>query len=495
MDRSLFEQLDKYLFNPSSVAVVGASDMPGKWGFNIINRILETKDDRKIYAINNKRTKVHGLKTYKTVRDVPGAVDFAIIAVPFTDVPTVMEDCVAKGVKAGLIVSAGLGETGEEGAKLEQEMVAIARKGGMRFAGPNCMGHLNTGVNFYTTAFFEPVKRGNLGIVAQSGGFAGHIMHCGMEMGVGFSKVISSGNEADLHLEDYIEYLAQDPETKVIGAYVEGFREGRRFLEIAKETTRKKPIIIMKVGRTTAGAKAARSHTGALSGSDIISDVALKQAGVIRVDEIEELFDIAAALLRQPLPKGRRIGILTGGGGHGVVATDACARLGLEIADLSKSTIEKLDQVLPPRWPHANPVDTVAVPFVTYPCLWPIMEDENVDAVLAIASIGMSPWWRRASYLPIAMPSHLRDEAMRWMDLIEAEEIENLDIAIERMEQHQKPIIVTGMMMTPELKEAAVFKKLEEIGLLVYPTPERAAKALAHLCWYSEYLRQTDSWE
>lgn len=491
MNLSLFEHLDRYLFNPSSIAVVGASNVPGKWGFNIINRVLETQDDRKIYAINNKTPVVHGLTTYKRVINVPDPVDFVVIAIPFQDVPTVMEDCVAKEVKAGLVISAGLGETGEEGAKLEQEIVSIARRGGLRFAGPNCMGHFNTGVNFYTTGFFGPVKKGALGVVAQSGGFAGHIMHCGMEMGVGFSKVVSSGNEADLHLEDYIEYLAQDPETKVIGAYVEGFREGRRFLKLAKETTRKKPILIMKVGRTEPGAKAARGHTGALSGTDIISDVALKQSGVIRVDEIEELFDIAAALLRQPLPRGRRIGILTGGGGHGVVATDACARLGLEIVDLSKSTIEKLDEILPPRWPHANPVDTVAAGFVTYPCLWPIMEDENVDAILAVGSIGMSAWWRRGGFLPISMPSHLREEAMKWMDLIEAEEVKNLDLAVERMEQLQKPIIITGMMMIPELREAAVFKKLQEIGLIVYPTPERSAKVLAHLCWYSEYLRQS----
>jgi acyl-CoA synthetase (NDP forming) len=288
-----------------------------------------------------------------------------------------------------------------------------------------------------------------------------------------------------------MEYLAQDPETKVIAAYVEGFKEGRRFLQLAQETTKKKPIVIMKVGRTKAGAKAASSHTGALSGSDIISDVALKQAGVIRVDEIEELFDIAAALLRQPLPSGRRIAILTGGGGHGVIATDACETLGLEIATLSQDTIEKLNQILPPRWPHGNPVDTVAAGFVTYDCLWPMMEDENVDAILAVGSIGMSVRWRMHGDLPIAMPSHIRDEAMKWRDLIEYEELTGLDTAMERMDQYRKPIIITGMMLTHEMREASVLKKLEENCLLVYPTPERAAKVLAHLCWYSEYLRRT----
>ncbi|MBE0415153.1 MAG: CoA-binding protein [Dehalococcoidia bacterium] len=495
MNRPLFEYLDSYLFNPRSIAVVGASNFPGKWGFNIINRVLETKDDRKIYAINNKRPEVAGLKAYKSIRDVPEPVEFVVIAIPYIDVPTVVEDCVAKGVKAGLVVSAGLGETGEEGVRVEREIVAIAKRGGLRFVGPNCMGHFNTASNFFTTGFVPTtgIVRGHLGIVAQSGGFAGHILRCAIEAGVGLSKLVSSGNEADLHLEDYLEYLAQDPETKVIGVYIEGFREGRRFLKLAREITRSKPIVAVKVGRTEAGAKAARGHTGALSGSDIVSDAVLKQSGVIRADEIEELFDVAAALLRQPLPKGRRIGILTGGGGHGVVATDACSRLGLEIATLSGSTLEKLDKILPERWPRQNPVDTVAAGFVTYPCLWPMMEDENIDAILSVGSIGMSSVWRITGSLPISMPSFLRDQAMKMMDFIEADEIKNLDIAMEYMDKYQKPIIITSLITSYAMRRMPVFQKLRENGLIMYPTPERSAKVLHHLCWYSEYLRHLES--
>jgi len=492
MDRSLFEYLDNYLFNPSSIAVIGASNFPGKWGFNIINRVLETRDNRKIYAINNKRPEVAGLKTYPSVRDVPEPVEFVVIAIPYVDVPKVMEDCVAKGVKAGLIVSAGLGETGEEGVRIEREIVSIAKRGGIRFVGPNCMGHFNTAANFFTTGFTPllGIKRGHLGIVAQSGGFAGHILRCALEAGVGISKLISSGNEANLHMEDYLEYLAQDPETKVIGCYIEGFREGRRFLKLAKEITRQKPVVVVKVGRTEPGAKAARGHTGALSGSDVIADAVLKQCGVIRADEIEELFDVAAALLRQPLPKGRRIGILTGGGGHGVVATDACSSLGLEIPPLSQSTLKKLNEILPERWPRQNPVDTVAAGFVTYPCLWPMMEDENLDAILSVGAIGMSSMWRMMGGLPISMPSFLREQAMKLMDFIENDEMNNLDKAIEYIDKYQKPIIVTSLMMTPEVRQTPVHQKLVGNGIITYPTPERSAKVLHHLCWYAEYRRQ-----
>lgn len=491
MDGALYEYLDRYLFNPRSIAVVGASNTPGKWGFGIINRVVDTRDSRAIYAINNKTPEVAGLKAYKSVRDVPDEVEFAVIAIPFQDVPQVMEDCVARGVRAALVISAGMGESGEEGVEVEHRVLDIARRGNIRFVGPNCMGHFNTAANFYTTGFVEPMKPGYIGIAAQSGGFTGHILHCGVQAGIGFSKVISTGNEANLHLEDYIEYFAQDEQTKVIGAYVEGFREGKRFLKLAREVTRKKPLIIMKVGRTEPGAKAAKGHTGALAGSDVVSGAALKQAGVVRVDDIEELFDTAAALLRQPLPQGRRIGILTGGGGHGVITTDACARLGLELAQLSPRTLSRLDEVLPPRWPHQNPVDTVAAGFVTYDCLGPIMEDENVDAVVAVGAVGMSAWWRRRGDLPLSMPSHIRQEADKMMDFVEVAEQQQIETALARMDKTGKPLIVIGMMMDPEIMQAAVIQKLTQNGITVYPTPERAAKALSNLCWYSEYLRQT----
>ena len=495
MDRALFEYLDSHLFNPKSVAVVGASNSPGKWGFNIINRVVETKGDRKIYPINNKSPEVAGLKAYPSVRDVPEPVEFVVIAVPYDTVPKVMDDCIANGCKAGLVITAGLGEAGEEGVKLEREILETARRGGLRFVGPNCMGHFNTASNFFTAGMVPTtaVKKGHLGVVAQSGGFAAHILRCAIVGGVGLSKLVSSGNEADLHLEDYLEYLAQDPETEVIAFYTEGFREGRRFFNLAREVTKTKPIVIVKVGRTEPGAKAALGHTGALSGSETVVDVALKQAGVIRAGEIEELFDIATALLRQPLPKGKRIGILTGGGGHGVVATDACSGLGLEIADLSKSTLDKLDKVLPDRWPRQNPVDTVAAGFVTYPCLWPMMEDEHIDAILSVGAIGMSGMWRMMGGLPMSMPAEVRDKAMKMMESMEADEMKNLEIAVEYMDKYRKPIIVTSLMLTADMKKTPVIQKLEEAGLIMYPTPERAAKVLYHLCWYGEYLHRLES--
>ncbi|MDY6834719.1 MAG: CoA-binding protein [Chloroflexota bacterium] len=504
MNKTLKKRMD-CLFNPESIAVIGASNVPGKWGFNTYVQILGTSlGKRKIFPVNNKTEEVLGQKAYPSIRDIPEPVDFAVIIVPYQHVPPVMQDCVAHGVKSALVITAGLGEVGEEGKKVEKEVVRIAQQGGIRFVGPNCMGHFDTTSGFYTTGWGQPLKQGSLSLVAQSGGFTGHLMQCGMDMGVGFNKLVSSGNEADLHTEDYLEYYAQDHSTKVIGAYVEGFREGERFLKLARETSKKKPLVIMKVGRTPTGSMAAMSHTGALSGTDAVCDAALKQSGVIRADEIEELFDISGALLRQPLPRGNRVGILTGGGGHGVVTTDACERLGLQLAKLAPETIDKIDTFLPPRWSKKNPVDLVGTTqFVTYQCLWPIIEDDNVDSIIVVGCIGLSAMFkvfrdRLSSQIePFlqTMPDSVKQQAevaMQGMDVMEEEELKNIDIMLDYMDRYQKPIIIIGLMATHEAKHTPVFKKLEDNGILWYPTPERAAKVVGHLVQYSRHIRDSN---
>jgi len=482
MQGSNFEQIEP-IFNPHSVAVVGASNTFDKWGFDIFNQV-STISSVRAYPINKNATEVQGIKAYPTVKELPEPVDFVVVAVPFQTVPEVMKDCIQARVKASLIISAGLAETGAEGAKFEREIVAIAKAGGIRLVGPNCMGNFNTSIDFSTLRQGLAIKKGEIGLISQSGGFAWHILQCGTEMGVGFSKFVGTGNEADLHLEDFLEYLGQDEETKIITAYIEGLREGERFFRLAKDITKKKPIVVMKVGRTRAGARATRSHTAAIAGTDIVYDAMFKQAGIIRVNEVEELFDVAVALLRQPLPKGRKVGILTSGGGFGCVITDACERSGLEIAYLSPNTIERLNAVLPPRWPHANPVDTVAAGFVTYPCLWPLMEDNNLDALIAVNAIAY-PAGRREWIGNI--PPTMREKVNETLEAQEEEELKDLNKAFAYMDKYQKPLIICRAH-TEGIKNSRTFKKLQDNGILMYPTPERAAKVLAHLVEYSEYL-------
>ncbi len=473
------------IFNPKTVAVVGASNAPGKWGAGIFRQVLKAPSLKRVYPVNKDAAEVQGIRAYPTVRDLPEVVDLVVIAIPFPGVPEVIGDCVEKGVKAGIIITAGLAETGEDGAEMEQEIVSLAKKGGLRLIGPNCNGHFNTANGFSTLRIELPFDRGNIGVISQSGGFAMHVLMCGIEMGIGFSKYVSVGNEADLHFEDFLEYLAQDDETKVITGYIEGLKEGRRLFTLAKEITKRKPIVVAKVGRTEAGTRAAKGHTGHIAGSDAIYDAAFKQTGVIRVDEVEELFDVASALLRLPLPKGNRTGILSGGGGFCCVASDACEKLGLKIAPLSPHTIERLNAILPARWPHANPVDTVAAGFgVTFPCLWPLMEDDNLDALLVLGGIGQMA--RMLPGLASNDPS-VREQAEQILKAREKEELEGLDKLFDYMDKYQKPVIAFGRV-TEAMKSSPVYDKMREHGFVLYPTPERAVKVLAHLVEYSRYL-------
>jgi len=477
---SLRQQLD-YLFNPKSAAVIGASNNLGKWGYHILNLML-AKGGRDIYAVNKNEAEVQGVRAYPSIVEVPGAVDVAVITVPFQDVPAAMRDCVSKGVKTAVIITGGLGETGGEGARIEQEVLEIARRGGIRFVGPNCMGHFDTSSDFFTVPYLPQVAKGSLALITQSGNTSQAIVALACEVGLGFSKYISSGNEADLHFEDYLEYLAYDDETEIILGYVEGLREGRRFFELAREITRKKPIVLLKAGRTEAGARAALSHTAALAGSDAVFEAAFKQCGVIRVEEVSELIDVVLVLLGQPLPRGRRVGVFSIAGGAAVMAADALMRQGLDLPLLSPATIDKLSSILSRRWSHGNPVETGGDQF-SYPCLWTLMDDENVDATMIIGGAGVA-----ASYAKwVPLPSSVSDQVDRWLETAEDSELKDLDKSMELMSKYQKPIIISNMGV-PTAKTGGVYKKLEQNHVIPYPNPERAARALAHLVEYSEYL-------
>jgi acyl-CoA synthetase (NDP forming) len=478
---TLKEQLD-YLFRPRSIAVIGASNQFGKWGFIILARLLASNGRRQLYAINRKETEVLGLKAYANVNDVPGTVDLAVITVPFQGIAEVMQDCVRKGVKVAIIITSGLAEIGGQGADLEREVVEIARSGGVRLVGPNCLGHVDTYSNVRTVAFLPGMKRGSVALISQSGNSSQSVTQYGGSMGMGFSKFVSTGNEADLHFEDYIEYLADDDHTKVILGYVEGFREGRRFFELAREITKRKPIVILKGGRSDAGGRAARSHTAALAGSDRVTDAALKQCGVIRVDELTELVDVAVPLLGQPLPRGRRVGILAMGGGMAVMTADAVRREGLEVPELSSATIDKLEEVMSVRWSRGNPVDPGG-DLVSYQALWPMLEDENIDSIIMIGGVGMIssfPNW-------IRIPSEMRRELREARHSFEANEYENVLKTIDLMHEHKKPVLFVTQVARAAMT-GDVNKKLKESHLSFYSIPDRAVKTLRRLVEYSEYL-------
>jgi acyl-CoA synthetase (NDP forming) len=478
---NLKQQLD-YLFNPRSVAVIGASNQFGKWGFIILARLMASDSNRSIYPVNKKDSQVLGLKAYGSVVDVPGPVDLAVVTVPFQGILEVIHDCVRKGVKVAVVITSGLAETGSEGAGIEQEMVDIARRGGMRIVGPNGLGHIDTHTNVRTVGFLPGMKRGNVAFISQSGNSSQSVTNYGGQMGLGFSKFVSSGNEADLHFEDYMEYMADDDRTKVILGYIEGFREGRRFFELAKNITKKKPIVIMKAGRTDAGVRAAHSHTASMAGSDVVLDAAFKQAGVIRVQELSELVDVAVPLLGQPLPRGRKVGVLAMGGGMAVMAADAVRREGLEMPRFSEETMRKLNSIMSVRWSRGNPVDPGG-DLISYHALWPMLEDENIDAIITIGGVGMVasfPDW-------VEIPDEMRRRMVDARIAYENQEIEDLEKTIELMNKLRKPILFTTQVMGAARRGKAA-AKLKKDHLGFYSNPERAARTLARLVEYSEYL-------
>jgi len=355
---TLVEEKLEPLFNPRSIAVIGATNMWSKWGFSTFASILNGFAG-KVYPVNDREDKVLGHRAFKRVSDIPDdqPVDLAIFVIPSQAIPEVMEDCVKKGVRAGVIISAGFAEIGEHGKRLQDKVLAIARQGSLCFTGPNCMGLWSASSDLRAFMFPLPVRKGPIAFVSQGGNVGSAVLTMGYDRGVGFHRYVSCGCTADIQIEDYIEHFGRDPEVQVILAYIEGLEDGVRFIEKVKAVSAQKPVIALKPGRTPPGIRAITSHSGVIAGSSDLYDSAFKKGGVIRVYTTEQLLDVAIGFLTQPLPKGNSVAIITPGGSYGVISADACASLGLEIADLEPETIAEFDKIFPPRWSKGNPVD------------------------------------------------------------------------------------------------------------------------------------------
>ncbi|MCD6470831.1 acetate--CoA ligase [Candidatus Bathyarchaeota archaeon] len=351
-------KLDAF-FNPKSIAVIGASREPQKVGHRVFRNLIESGFHGGLYPINPNANKLLGFKCYKSVLDVPDHIDLAVIVVPARIVPSVVEECGLKGVKGIVIISAGFSEVGREGARLEREVIGLCRKYGMRMQGPNCLGLIS--VQSRVNASFAPTMPlpGNIAFISQSGALGSTILNWAIRNEIGFTKFISLGNEADLNAADFIEALEDDEETKVIGLYMEGVKEGKRFIEVAKKVVRKKPIIAIKAGTTDAGIRAVSSHTGSLAGSDTAFSAAFRKAGIIRANTLEELFNLVLAFSSQPTPRGNRILIVTNGGGPGILAADACEKMGLDLPLLEYEIRENLRRLMPPHASLNNPLDVL----------------------------------------------------------------------------------------------------------------------------------------
>ncbi len=481
---SIVEQLLP-LFHPRTIAVIGASSNFMKWGCIIPKNILNGGFKGKLFLVNKKEKEIFGAPVYPDLKSVPDEIDLALIVTPANVVKEVMRECGEKKVKAAIVITAGFSET-KDGAALEREIADVARKFGIRFVGPNTMGIFSALSD--VCAMMPPVapNKGDVSFVAQSGNLGTQLLSLGRNRGVGFAKFVSSGNEADLRCEDYIEYFGKDEDTNVVLAYIEGLDDGRKFMDIARGVTKKKPFIIFKGGKTNAGVKAARSHCGALAGEKKIYDGAFKQAGVIQAIAGDEMLDLAKAFSNLPLPRGKRVGILTWGGGWGVVSADACEDAGLEVVSLPETLLKEIDKILPAYWSRGNPIDLVGTldREAHRKCLELLVTCDEVDCVFALGMLaGPSTFMNLLS----SMPGMTKETMNAFVSQIHESNHLIRKKVIELMEITKKPIIGVNILPEDEADDDPAAKRI-----VMFQTPERAVHVMAKLCEYAEYLRNSE---
>lgn len=448
----LKEQLDK-IMRPKSIAVIGASTKPKTIGSEIMQRLRDYKFNGDIYPVNPKADTIEGFKAYPTVAAIPGSVDFAVIIIPQKFVLDIIEQCNDKGIKGICIISAGFKEAGAEGAEAEKQLAEKLKEYGMRCVGPNCLGVLNTNDDIRMDATFAEAlpEKGDIGFVSQSGALGGGILNILKDLNIGFAQFISIGNQADINAETAMEYWENEDDVKQILLYMESIQNPANFRKLATRISKKKPIVALKAGRSAAGASAASSHTGSLAGADKAADALLKQSGVIREFSLKSLFDTAKVFSNCPIPKGNRVAIITNSGGPGIMATDAICEHGMQMAQITDATRDKLRSFLPAAASVKNPIDMIAsAPIEHYKqTLETVIADENVDMIMVI-------------YLP-------------FMGL---KDIDVANAVMEIKKAHpQKPVL--GVFMTT----SSFFTKISEmeVNMPFFMYAEEAADGLARL--------------
>lgn len=445
---------------PSSIAIVGASKDPTKRGNQALRALLRDGFAGRIFPVHPKESEILGIRTYPSVVDVEEAIDLALICTPAKTLPTILEQCGQKSVKGAIVLGAGFSEAGEAGRQLEQQAIHVARKNGIRIIGPNTSGVFNLHRKLDLVGY-SGLRPGGVGIVSQSGNMAlSLVTEATINGHIGFSTYVGVGNQADIRFSEYLEYFADDVDTQVPVLYVEGFKNGRRFLDVARAATQKKPVVVYKSGRTAAGQLAASSHTGALAGSFDLTVGVLRQAGVTVVRESDKLLPVAETLSLLPTPKGDRVAVLADGGGHATIATDALVEAGLALASLNADTRGKLAQFLPPAASLANPIDVAGGtddnPGVFADCANLLLQDDGVDALLIVGLFG--------------------GYGIRFSETLKAAEAETGLRLGALLHRHGKPMILQSLYapMKPEPLQA-----VRKAGVPVYGSIETAVHCLA----------------
>ncbi|MEW6185166.1 MAG: CoA-binding protein [Thermodesulfobacteriota bacterium] len=463
------------MFKPRSVAVIGASGVPFKWGNDIIRTMQEDGYGGTIYPINPREKTILGLPVYRSVVEVPDPIDLAVITVRAEQVPQALRECTQKGIKGAVLISAGFAETGSQGQALQEEVSRLSRQGGIRFVGPNCMGIFSAAANL-NLSLPTGVPKGSVGFISQSGTFGGIFARAAAVRGCGLSCFISAGNQADLEVADYLEYLAEDPETKVVAMYIEGLKDGKRLFEVGRKIAGKKPVLIYKAGKNQSVSRVTMSHTASIAGEDRIFDAMCRQAGFIRVEELFSLLDGAAILTRLPLPGGKRIGIL-GTGGLCVVLADTCVSMGMEVPELKEEHMKFIisDLAFPPHAPAPrNPVDFAGsnrTALQETGVLNKLARLDYIDGLICNTPLT----WADSSQSSDAEQERLQDQAAELLTAIP--------------QKIGKPVVTVGLndiAFTSKHMEQA----MENAGITSYNSPEAAARAMATLVKYAEIKKR-----
>lgn len=447
------------LFSPETVAVIGATDRPGTVGRTVLQNLLVPAFHGRVYPVNPQKTEVLGAKAYKSVRDLPESIDLAVLATPAATIPALVDECVQAQVKSAVVISAGFKERGAEGVELERQIQEKLKNSPLRLIGPNCLGVMNPVLGMNATFSKDAPKAGNVAFLSQSGALLTAILDWSHKEDVGFSAIVSTGSMLDVGWGDLIDHFGNDPHTKSILIYMESVGEARSFISAAREVALTKPILVIKAGRSEAASKAAASHTGALTGSDEVLDAAFRRCGVLRVQNIADLFYMAEVLGKQPRPKGPRLTILTNAGGPGVLATDSLVANNGELAKLSDTTMAKLDAFLPAHWSHGNPVDVLgdASSERYAQAIELAAQDPNSDGLLVVlAPQGMTN--------PSEIAAHLKPYAA----------------------SSGKPLLASWMGGTSVAEGEAI---LNSAGIPTFPFPDTAARAFTYMWRYTYNLQ------
>lgn len=478
------------LFHPKAVAFVGASAQFGKWGNTMFTNVLAGGFQGPVYLVNPKKGEIAGRPVYKSVTDIPGPVDLAVVTVPAAGVLELLPQFEAKGITGMLLITSGFGEIGPEGKALEDELVDQARRRGILILGPNTMGICNPHHKFYCTGAISRPAPGSTAFVAQSGNMGIQLLGFAEEQGIPIRAFGGSGNEAMLTIEDALDGFAVDPLSRTVLLYIESIKNGRRFFESCRRVSRIKPVIVLRGGRTEAGERAAASHTGALASNSRVFEAACRQAGVILADQPMDLLDFSAAFSAMPLPKSNRVAIMTLGGGWGVITADLCNEYGLEVPDLGPELIAAFDEMLPRFWSRSNPVDMVGErkPDIPLKVVDQLMAWDGCDAVINLGIIGRRHLFAHLKNACLAANPDISPDDMNALDgMIIEYERNYIHHMVSLMDRYHKPIVGVSLAKGSEDKTVVSVEGCNYKGVF-FPAPEQAVKSLSRMYRYRRWL-------